>query len=201
MKLYLFSYRDICKIGVSDNPIKRIKNFPFMDIVYNEKCKNVRDIEKAIKEKFKKNSIGGEFFKGCTKKILIFLKNMENILPDKNIKKRNFGEYEIFYNADGYINITKVHRKIFISYWQAMNEECKLLGNIFKKDSIKKFIDSFVSEMGFSPYYNAIGKYGGSYVHPFLFCELIRKMCIPKIEINVYELITDYEFMKNIRMT
>jgi hypothetical protein len=193
MKIYVFQFNDIYKIGLSDDPKKRLKSFPFMILVYE---KNVTDpfyVEKKIHEHFKEYSIGGEFFRcscGLTQEVSEIVDSIDKA-PD-NGEMVNFAGHDIQVLSDGFVNITRIIDKINEEMIKSGNRKKPILGNILKSVPIKSFIDDFESKYDYSPINSIVGRSFGTYVHPFLLNEIISLLDNGKYKIASYDYLFSY---------
>ncbi|MGB3150170.1 MAG: KilA-N domain-containing protein [Maribacter sp.] len=187
MYIYLFEYEDICKVGVSFDPTRRIKAFPFMNEVISKKMVNARCLESDIIEIFKDKSIGGEFFKDCKEEIKKYILDSLELKDDLlSVKQIQIGDYEcLFDKKTGFFNITDFYNKL------VLNDRIyspQPIANIIKNKNISMFIEDFENKFDFCPIFKVYGRSGGTYVHLYLFSEIINILNLNKEKVSVYEL-------------
>ena len=186
MYIYLFEYENICKIGVSHDPSKRIKAFGFMSETISRKMVNARGLEADVLEYFKDKSIGGEFFKDCTDEIKDYVINALELKEESlSIKPVNIGEYEcLFEEETGFFNIIDFYNKLIIDDRLYSPQP---IANILKQKTIVSFIKDFESQFDFCPMFKFYGRSGGTYIHLYLFSEIINLLGLNKEKVSVYE--------------
>ena len=197
MYIYLFEYENICKIGVSFNPSERIKAFAFMKETVSRKMVNARGLESDIIEQFKENSIGGEFFKDCKEEIKHYILNALELKEESlSINRIKIGDYEcLFEKKTGFFNITDFYNKLILAE-RLYNYQP--IANILRQKSISDFIKDFEAEFNFCPIFKFYGRSGGTYIHLYLFSEIVNLLNLNREKVIVYDLIYNTTIATNV---
>jgi hypothetical protein len=185
MKIYLFGYKDIYKIGVSYDPKKRVQAFKFMSIICEIDTNNAYELEEEVMEKFKHLNIGGEFFEDKNNQIYKYLQDVKVERHDVKVIDVFVGDFPAIADDNYFINLTEF-RKVTSDYERGTQYHHLNLYNILKLKVLSDFIADFENQFGFSPIKTCYGKTGGTYVHPFLLLEYSRMIGNAKIKVACY---------------
>jgi len=185
MYVYVFRYKELVKIGVSSDPERRVKAFPFMKIESAVKSECPLETEAHLHNMFRKYCVGGEFFSFPEVDIQRVVKELKDVeTRNLDLTEVMFGEYICYVAENGFVNITDLLKKIF-----AKNEEYNVFysNNILKKKALTTFISEFENEFDYSPVYKIHGRNGGTFVHPFLLNEIILSLGYAQEKVFSYE--------------
>jgi len=103
---------------------------------------------------------------------------------------RKMGKFDVLQRTkDGMFNATNL-----LKQWNSFSGMKKEMGHFFENQSTKDFIDTLIEDENFkhrnSAYLKSRGKYGGTWMHPYLFIDFAMWLN-PKFKLSVIKFVYD----------